>query len=177
MDHTEPPFRETYKTLLHKSDGEEDEDENILMVEECDLPLIDLSQLNVERDKCIKQIAQAAREWGFFQVVNHGVSQEVLHILQDEQKKVFHLPFQKKIEDNFLNLSANSYRWGNSKATYLRQVPWSEALHLSLTDISRMDECKRLRYKLTFLLFFFFLFLLSRLYLARVIYTANYIRL
>jgi gibberellin 2-oxidase len=62
MDHTEPPFRETYKTLLHKSDGEEDEDENILMVEECDLPLIDLSQLNVERDKCIKQIAQAARE-------------------------------------------------------------------------------------------------------------------
>ena len=147
MDH-EPPFRETYKTLLHNFSIGKPKEENLFMVEECDLPLIDLSQLNVEREKCIKQIAQAAREWGFFQVVNHGVSQEVLKILKDEQMKLFHLPFQKKIEDNFLNLPANSYRWGNSKATSLRQVPWSEALHLSLADISRMNECKStLRYK------------------------------
>lgn len=148
MDH-DPPFRETYKTLLHKSVGREAKDENLFMVEEyCDLPLIDLNQLNVEREKCIKRIGEAAREWGFFQVVNHGISQEVLKILKEEQKKVFHLPFEKKIEENFLNLSANSYRWGNSKATSLRQVPWSEAVHFSLTDISRIDGCKRrLRYK------------------------------
>ncbi|XP_059441142.1 gibberellin 2-beta-dioxygenase 8-like isoform X2 [Corylus avellana] len=138
----EPPLQQTYKTLLHNSSLGEPKKENIFMAEECDLPLIDLSQLNAQRDKCIKLIAQAAREWGFFQVLNHGISQEVLKILKDEQMKVFHLPFQKKIEDNFLNLSANSYRWGNSKATSLKQVLWSEALHLSLADISRMDECK-----------------------------------
>ncbi|KAE8055304.1 hypothetical protein FH972_012154 [Carpinus fangiana] len=142
MDQERPPLRETYEALLHNSSLGESKEENLFMAEECDLPLIDLSQLSVEREKCINQIAQAAREWGFFQVVNHGVSQEVLDILKDEQMKLFHLPFQKKIEDNFLNLPANSYRWGNSKATSLRQVPWSEALHLSLAGISRMDESK-----------------------------------
>jgi gibberellin 2-oxidase len=172
MDQERLPLRETYETLLHNSSLGESKEENLFMAEECDLPLIDLSQLGVEREKCINQIAQAAREWGFFQVLNHGVSQELLDILKDEQMKLFHLPFQKKIEDNFLNLPANSYRWGNSKATSLRQVPWSEALHLSLADISRMDESKNiLRYIFTKIppppsVFFFFFFFESFLYIS-----------
>ncbi|KAF5478833.1 hypothetical protein F2P56_005362 [Juglans regia] len=145
MDH-EPPFQETYENLLHLPYDHEPKDENVFMVEECDLPMIDLSRLDLERGKCIKEIARAAREWGFFQVVNHGVSQEVLSSLKYEQTKVFRLPFKKKMEDDFLNLSAKSYRWGNSKATSLKQVPWSEAFHFSISDISRMNGYKSLRY-------------------------------
>ncbi|KAF5478832.1 hypothetical protein F2P56_005362 [Juglans regia] len=144
MDH-EPPFQETYENLLHLPYDHEPKDENVFMVEECDLPMIDLSRLDLERGKCIKEIARAAREWGFFQVVNHGVSQEVLSSLKYEQTKVFRLPFKKKMEDDFLNLSAKSYRWGNSKATSLKQVPWSEAFHFSISDISRMNGYKSLR--------------------------------
>ncbi|KAM3696512.1 hypothetical protein ACJW31_06G044300 [Castanea mollissima] len=146
MDY-EPPFQETYKSFLQNS-FDESEDKNLFMVEECELPLINLSQLNLEqlgRDKCIKEIAQAARQWGFFQVVNHGVPQEILNNLQYEQKMVFHLPFEKKAEEKFLNLSTNSYRWGNPEATSLKQVPWSETLHISLADISRMDKRNSLR--------------------------------
>ncbi|KAG6689557.1 hypothetical protein I3843_11G179700 [Carya illinoinensis] len=145
MDH-EPPFQETYKNLLHLPCDHEPKDENVFMVEECDLPMIDLSRLDLERGKCMKEIARAAREWGFFQVVNHGVSKEVLSSLKYEQMKVFRLPFKKKMEDDFLNLSAKSYRWGNSKATSLKQVPWSEAFHFSISDISRMNGYKSLRY-------------------------------
>ncbi|KAG2682166.1 hypothetical protein I3760_11G178900 [Carya illinoinensis] len=145
MDH-EPPFQETYKNLLHLPCDHEPKDENVFMVEECDLPMIDLSRLDLERGKCMKEIARAAREWGFFQVVNHGVSKEVLSSLKYEQMKVFRLPFKKKMEDGFLNLSAKSYRWGNSKATSLKQVPWSEAFHFSISDISRMNGYKSLRY-------------------------------
>ncbi|KAK7833882.1 gibberellin 2-beta-dioxygenase 7 [Quercus suber] len=137
-----PPFQETYKNFLQNS-FDESEDKNLFMVEECELPLINLSQLNLEqlvREKCIKEIAQAARQWGFFQVVNHGIPQEILNNLQYEQKMVFHLPFEKKAEEKFLNLSTNSYRWGNPEATSLKQVPWSETLHISLADISRMDK-------------------------------------
>ncbi|KAL0000931.1 hypothetical protein SO802_014712 [Lithocarpus litseifolius] len=146
MDY-EPPFQETYKNFLQNS-FDESEDKNLFMVEECELPLINLSQLNLEqleRDKCIKEIAQAARQWGFFQVVNHGVPQDILNNLQYEQKMVFHLPFEKKAEEKFLNLSTNSYRWGNPEATSLKQVPWSETLHISLADISRMDKRNSLR--------------------------------
>ncbi|XP_030928441.1 gibberellin 2-beta-dioxygenase 8-like [Quercus lobata] len=146
MDY-EPPFQETYKNFLQNS-FDESEDKNLFMVEECELPLINLSQLNLEqleRDKCIKEIAEAARQWGFFQVVNHGVPQEILNNLQYEQKMVFHLSFEKKAEEKFLNLSTNSYRWGNPEATSLKQVPWSETLHISLADISRMDKRNSLR--------------------------------
>lgn len=144
----EPPLEETYKNLIHISLGES-KDNHTSTVEEWDLPLIDLSELDFDRGKCIKEIAEAAREWGFFQVVNHGVSKEVLRSLQCEQMKVFHLPFERKIEENFLKLTANSYRWGNLNATSLRQILWSEALHISLMDISKLDGS--LRYVQSFL--------------------------
>ncbi|GMY31407.1 gibberellin 2-beta-dioxygenase 8-like [Fagus crenata] len=138
----EPSFQETYKTILHDS-FDESNDKSLLIVEECELPLINLGRLNLEqleRDKCINEIAQAAREWGFFQIVNHGIPQEILSNLRSEQVKVFHMPFEKKVEDKFLNLSASCYSWGNPEATSIKQVIWSESLHVSLADIPRMDN-------------------------------------
>uniref|UniRef100_A0A2N9ERW2 Fe2OG dioxygenase domain-containing protein n=1 Tax=Fagus sylvatica TaxID=28930 RepID=A0A2N9ERW2_FAGSY len=138
----EPSFQETYKTILHDS-FDESNDKSFLIVEECELPLINLGRLNLEqleRDKCINEIAQAAREWGFFQIVNHGIPQEILSNLRSEQVKVFHMPFEKKVEDKFLNLSASCYSWGNPEATSIKQVIWSESLHVSLADIPRMDN-------------------------------------
>lgn len=88
-----------------------------------------------ERDKCINEIINAATNLGFFQVTNHGISKEVLKNMIYEQKNAFHQPFWKKVKDSFLNLSTNSYRWGNSKATRLSQFSWSEAFHIAITDI------------------------------------------
>lgn len=143
-----PPFQETYKNLF-KDSPVNSKDNKLFLVEGCKLPLIDLNRLtfgDVERHKCIKEMAEAACQWGFFQVINHGVSRGVLESMQHEQMKVFHEPFNKKVEDNFLNLSANSYRWGNPKATCLSQFSWSEAFHIPLTDISRMSQHSSLRY-------------------------------
>lgn len=119
-------------------------------VEEFELPLINLSHLlsphEMERDKCVTEIVCAARDWGFFQVVNHGISEEVFNNMNYEQKKVFHQPFEKKVQKNFQNLSPDSYRWGNPKATCLKQLSWSEAFHISMADLSGMNECKILRF-------------------------------
>ncbi|KAK7401905.1 hypothetical protein VNO78_13758 [Psophocarpus tetragonolobus] len=143
MDY-EPPFLETYKTLVQKHVG----DSNWSSIEErCDIPLIDLGRLSVDREECMKEIAEAAREWGFFQVVNHGIQPELLKNLQIEQKKVFYQPFKNKsTQVNFCSsLSAKAYRWGNPFATNLRQLSWSEAFHFYLTDISCMDQHQSLR--------------------------------
>ncbi|KAK9268879.1 hypothetical protein L1049_000644 [Liquidambar formosana] len=145
---SDPPYLDTYKTLFQGntpggSKAAKAKDNKLFMVEECDLPLIDLSRLNLdraERDKCKRKITDASSNWGFFQVINHGVPRQLLKSMQYEQMKVFHQPFYKKSEENFLNLPANSYRWGNPAATCLRQFSWSEAFHIPLTDISRMDE-------------------------------------
>ncbi|CAL5200751.1 unnamed protein product [Lathyrus oleraceus] len=151
MDY-EPPFLNTYKTLLEKS---LEEDTNLYsMVERSDdeqLPLIDLERLNneEERDECMKEISEAASEWGFFQVINHGISNEIMEMMISEQKKLFHEPFVNKLSaETVFNLSPNTYRWGNPCATNLTQLPWLEAFHFSLTDIPNMEHHITLRSRL-----------------------------
>ncbi|XVF70534.1 hypothetical protein PTKIN_Ptkin11bG0169200 [Pterospermum kingtungense] len=146
----EPPFFDKYKAIIQSSSDDEKEkySATVEVFEELELPLIDLSHLNngpFARQNCIEQIARAASEWGFFQIVNHGIPEELLDRLKHEQVKVFRLPFETKAEKNFLNLSANTYRWGNPLATCLKNLSWSEALHISLKDISKMDENSKLR--------------------------------
>ncbi|XP_060669815.1 gibberellin 2-beta-dioxygenase 8 isoform X2 [Ziziphus jujuba] len=150
---SDPPFHKAYKSFFDKtiinkavpSPTSSGSTSNYpLLVEECDLPLIDLSLLDLgdeaEIDNCKSQIARASQEWGFFQVVNHGISSELLEKMRSEQKKVFSQPFDMKSQENkYLNFSAGSYRWGTPTATCLRQVAWSEAFHIPLSNISGSD--------------------------------------
>lgn len=135
---SDPPFEETYKMLLDKAQNNEEEN---VVDEECQLPVIDLSRLEensdeVAREECKSEIARASQEWGFFQVVNHGISSDIFNRLRCEQEKVFKQPFDKKTkEDKFLNFSAGSYRWGTPTATSITQLSWSEAFHIPLSDI------------------------------------------
>ncbi|KAL5548250.1 hypothetical protein UlMin_003481 [Ulmus minor] len=131
----DPPFQKTYKNLLENL-SHEDYSKLCRVEEEMELPLIDLRLLNSTnleiREKCIDEIVEAASQWGFFQVVNHGVSEEALKSIRYEQGKLFHQPFEKKM--------------GNLMAFCLRQLSWSDAFHLSMADISRInEECKSLR--------------------------------
>ncbi|XXG46266.1 hypothetical protein AAC387_Pa02g1153 [Persea americana] len=90
-----------------------------------------------ERQACEAAIVKASSEWCFFQVLNHGISQELLEEMRREQKKLFELPHGKKVGCKLLN---NSYRQGTPTATSLREFSWSEAFHIHLTNISE-DGC------------------------------------
>ncbi|XP_052202651.1 gibberellin 2-beta-dioxygenase 8-like [Diospyros lotus] len=158
MESSEPPFQEAYKALFDRyyesgyddgdGDGDDDDDDvNSTAVEECELPLIDLRKLSlgeVERGECKREIARASREWGFFQVVNHEISWEILERMRREQVKVFKGPFGEKINDGYLNFSPGSYRWGTPSPTCLRQLSWSEAFHVPLADISCLGGLTKL---------------------------------
>lgn len=158
---SDPPFEMAYKNLL--------EEKNLLcheapVVEEGKLPLIDLKQLLLgeeERRACRKRIARASKEWGFFQVVNHGVPLRVMEAMREEQVKLFEKPFEEKngYKGLNLNLTAGSYRWGTPAPTSLEQLSWSEAFHVQLNDVfcSRSNHTLRLHlmnyYFLTIILF------------------------
>ncbi|XP_062160471.1 gibberellin 2-beta-dioxygenase 8 [Alnus glutinosa] len=140
---SDPPFHEAYKCLFDKTietNTNGDKENELVIVEECELPLIDLGRLGLaeaEREECKAEIARASREWGFFQVVNHGISREILEKMRFEQERVFKHPFDKKTkEDKYLNFSAGSYRWGTPSATCLGQLSWSEAFHIPLINIA-----------------------------------------
>ncbi|XP_019054558.1 PREDICTED: gibberellin 2-beta-dioxygenase 8-like [Nelumbo nucifera] len=136
----DPPFEEHYKSLFEKSIGKTRIND---IFEELELPLIDLSRLNDAkpgREKCEREIAEAAEKWGFFQAVNHGIPREILEKLHREQLKLFEQPFAKKAGGKLFNFSVDSYRWGAPSATCLRQFSWSEAFHIPLTDIPDSGE-------------------------------------
>lgn len=67
------------------------------------IPLIDLSPLHSTTppqptilDSLVTQIHAACRDWGFFQVINHGVSPHLIHTLRSETARFFSLPMQEK---------------------------------------------------------------------------------
>lgn len=133
-DSPDPPFETTYKNLFDNVT----EAPELSAVEECELPMIDLDELNLgdfSMRACKKKIARASREWGFFQVINHGISPEVLEKMKEEQAKLFAKPFSDKAEYKDSDFSAGSYRWGTPSATCLNQLSWSEAFHVSLSDV------------------------------------------
>ncbi|XP_071707241.1 gibberellin 2-beta-dioxygenase 8 [Rutidosis leptorrhynchoides] len=143
MEESDPPFEEVYKNLF---DNQEKLNINTTEisndVEEWDLPMIDLSRLNQgerESDDCKREIAEASQKWGFFQVINHGVSYDIIEKMRCEQIKVFKKTFYDKANNRLdVKFPAGSYRWGTPSATSLKQLAWSEAFHVPLTDISNM---------------------------------------
>lgn len=122
-------------------------------LEECELPLVDLSGLwsenDEERASCASEICKASSEWGFFQIVNHGIKVELLRKMRKEQVKLFKAPFERKTASGLLD---NSYRWGNRTATCPKQLSWCEAFHVPLSKISD-DTCYGEFYSLRYHLF------------------------
>ncbi|XP_078157777.1 flavonol synthase 1-like [Carex rostrata] len=59
-----------------------------------EIPVIDLA--NTSRDQIIDEIVKASREWGIFQVTNHGIPPVVIQELQRVGKKFFELPQEEK---------------------------------------------------------------------------------
>ncbi|KAK9935703.1 hypothetical protein M0R45_022791 [Rubus argutus] len=130
-----PPLLHHYGALLHhpSNDSIPQCHENHI-TEECQLPLIDLDGLkSLDRLECSRAICRASSEWGFFQVVNHGISPELIKKMRREQMKLFSVPFEKKQTSGLLN---NSYRYGTPTATHPTQFSWSEAFHIPVTKIS-----------------------------------------
>ncbi|KAK6146644.1 hypothetical protein DH2020_020513 [Rehmannia glutinosa] len=140
MLESNPPLAQVYhkissvKTICERAHVLQSEDE-------CEkfehLPLIDLKGLTSsdddERATCALKIVHASSEWGFFQVVNHGISPKLLSQMRREQIELFNASFSRKSTCGLLN---NSYRWGTPTATSPDNFSWSEAFHIPLTKIS-----------------------------------------
>ncbi|KAH9328877.1 hypothetical protein KI387_000985 [Taxus chinensis] len=76
---------------------EEERPTGHVLVEER-IPLIDLSGLQDDsrRKKTMEEICSACKNWGFFQVINHGMSSELLEAGRDVSNRFFHLPLEEK---------------------------------------------------------------------------------
>lgn len=99
------------------------------------IPIIDLEGLFSEEglsdDVIMARISEACREWGFFQVVNHGVRPELMDAARESWREFFHLPVNAK--ETYSN-SPRTYegygsRLGVEKGAIL---DWSDYYYLHL---------------------------------------------
>lgn len=62
------------------------------------VPVIDVQRLLSENsmDSELEKLHLACKEWGFFQIVNHGVSASMLECLRNDIIDFFKLPFEEK---------------------------------------------------------------------------------
>jgi flavonol synthase len=59
-----------------------------------EVPTIDLT--DPDEEKVLRAIADASRNWGMFQIVNHGIPVEAITKLQASGKEFFELPQEEK---------------------------------------------------------------------------------
>ncbi|PKU81506.1 S-norcoclaurine synthase 1-like [Dendrobium catenatum] len=68
-------------------------------IDDDELPVIDLMKLLdpelIDREELLR-LGSACKEWGFFQIINHGIPEEVIEKIKDDIKKFFKLPLKEK---------------------------------------------------------------------------------
>ncbi|XP_021806596.1 1-aminocyclopropane-1-carboxylate oxidase [Prunus avium] len=87
------------------------------------IPVIDFSKLGgEERAQTLAQLANGCEEWGFFQLVNHGISDELLERVKKVSSECFKLEREEEFKKSALVKSLNGQK--------LENVDWEDVFTL-----------------------------------------------
>ncbi|KAI9072468.1 hypothetical protein K1719_045580 [Acacia pycnantha] len=109
------------------------------------IPIIDLRSLSGADPKAraatLAQISEACRDWGFLQIVNHGVSPELMDKARETWREFFHLPMENKQQYANSPKTYEGYgsRLGVEKGAIL---DWSDYYFLHYLPLSLKDYNK-----------------------------------
>ncbi|PSS32690.1 Leucoanthocyanidin dioxygenase [Actinidia chinensis var. chinensis] len=109
------------------------------------IPTIDLSDLQSDdisvRHDTLGQISRACIEWGFFQVVNHGVSHSLMKRTAEVWRQFFELPIEEK--QVYANSPATYEGYGSRLGVEKGvKLDWSDYFFLNYLPRSVRDENK-----------------------------------
>ncbi|KAL2347853.1 hypothetical protein Fmac_001853 [Flemingia macrophylla] len=98
------------------------------VVEASGIPVIDLAEGGNE---LVSKIRKACEEWGFFQVINHGVPSELSQRVEIEAKKFFELSLEEKKKVKRDEMNASGYH----DAEHTKNVrDWKEVFDYFVQD-------------------------------------------
>nr|WCP86768.1 feruloyl-CoA 6'-hydroxylase [Clematis terniflora] len=115
---------------------------------EASIPIIDMSKYHDDPSVLAELVCHAAETWGFFQLINHGVPNEVLESVKEATNCFFGLSAGAKNKYTQGNSPTKSVRYGTSfvpKAE--KSMEWKDYLSLFYTSQEEADafwpkECK-----------------------------------
>nr|AER36082.1 oxoglutarate dependent dioxygenase 2 [Ruta graveolens] len=99
------------------------------ILERASIPLIDMSEW--DSPEVVKSICDAAENWGFFQIVNHGVPLETLERVKEATHRFFGLPAEEKNKYSKENSPINNVRFGSSFVPHVEKaLEWKDFLSM-----------------------------------------------
>jgi len=123
--------------------------EKTLVQEDLHLPIIDLHSSSLlpqhhdQNHRIAAQISSAAENWGFFQIINHGVPDSLISRVQAASKAFFQLPIEGK--DAYANEPKNPIGYG-SKLGYSSdgeaKLDWGDYYYNGLWPPARREMTK-----------------------------------
>ncbi|KDP32856.1 hypothetical protein JCGZ_12148 [Jatropha curcas] len=96
------------------------------------IPVIDFSKVKSsgeERAKTMAQIANGCEEWGFFQIVNHGIPEELLERVKKVCSEFYRLEREENFKKSKLMKTANDLA-GKKNGEKLENVDWEDVITL-----------------------------------------------
>ncbi|PWA36455.1 flavanone 3-hydroxylase [Artemisia annua] len=119
--------------------------DNISSIEANDIPIINLANLYANdpsiRKTTMDLISDACREWGMFQVINHGVSHHLMAATKRVWREFFHLPLDMK--QTYANSPATYEGYGSRVGVEKgAKLDWSDYFFLQFLPASMRDESK-----------------------------------
>lgn len=113
-----------------------------------EIPVIDVSALfdppqhdEKVMEGLVAQVRDACLHWGFFQIVNHGIPEELLERFHGQAKQFFALPFAEKMKVARQQGQYTGYGHATVKKGDVR--PWSEGFYFA-NDGSTAEFAKKL---------------------------------
>ncbi|MED6149708.1 hypothetical protein PIB30_065049 [Stylosanthes scabra] len=93
---------------------EQDDDSNVVGNQKLELPIIDFSELmGPNRFQVLQSLAHACEHYGFFQLVNHGISEEVTRRMKDVMGRFFNQEYEERAKHMTSDMKA-AVRYGTS---------------------------------------------------------------
>ncbi|KAL5166358.1 Protein SRG1 [Glycine soja] len=94
-----------------------------------EIPVIDLALLSNGNKEELLKFDVACKEWGFFQIVNHGVQTELMQKMKDAASEFFNLPIEEK--NKYAMVSSETKGYGKGCVVSGEQtLDWSDSLIL-----------------------------------------------
>ncbi|KAK9170376.1 hypothetical protein Syun_002516 [Stephania yunnanensis] len=101
-----------------------------------EIPTIDLSH---PREEVIEQIKRASHDWGFYQIINHGISNEVIDQTINAFKSFYELPMEAKKKYHHMDPKVAFY--SNFNIFHSKAVNWKDSLRVFMApNPPEMDQ-------------------------------------
>ncbi|KAB1224885.1 Protein SRG1 [Morella rubra] len=104
------------------------------------VPLIDMNKLVYpdSQEKEVQKLHSACKEWGVFQMIHHGVSDESLTNMREQVQGFFDLPFQEK--KSWAQKPGNIEGYGQAFVTSEDQkLEWNDMIFLRALPVESRD--------------------------------------